>query len=285
MNQQDPLIKGLLDDLESRFSDNIVSVFGIGSYFNQNLPSNWIKNDVDLVAIVNSLESIPKQDWTEVRYEKKEVGANEVWIGFNSLKGVKNRELFQKESFANYEWSIIGLKLPENSVLLYGRNIRDELPAINMLQLDYDGILIRSLYHLNNSFKEGTTQKAKREFTKGVFKFGFYLGIYFDPQFHFTSIVKIAEKIKQLVSKMKIDSINNDYFEEAVIYRITSQFKTEFAKLRDDFVKFMFNSLVKGSLHKKMDKNELIRVLSTTFSGLAYLVRLVRKMEIQEPAE
>ena len=68
---QDPLIKEVLDDLESRFSEHIVSVFGIGSYFDGNLPPNWIKNDVDLVVIVDSLESVPKQDWTEKRFEKK----------------------------------------------------------------------------------------------------------------------------------------------------------------------------------------------------------------------
>ncbi len=79
---QDHLIKDLIEDLESRFSDNLVSVFGLGRYFDQNLPPNWIKNDVDLVAIVDSLESIPKQDWTEVRYEKKQVGAKEIRIGF-----------------------------------------------------------------------------------------------------------------------------------------------------------------------------------------------------------
>lgn len=60
---KDPLIEEILNDLESRFSDNIVSVFGLGSYFDQNLPPNWIKNDVDLVVIVNSLEGIPKQDF------------------------------------------------------------------------------------------------------------------------------------------------------------------------------------------------------------------------------
>ena len=285
MNQKylrDPLIKDILDDLESRFSEHIVSVFGIGSYFDGNLPPKWIKNDVDLVVIFNSLENIPKQDWTEVRYEKKQAGGKEIWIGFNSLEGVKNRKQFQKESFASYQWSLLELKLPDNSALLYGRNVRSELPEVAALEFDYDDIIIRSLYHLNNSFKEGITPRAMREFTKGAFKFGFYLCIFFDPQFRFTSIVKIAEKIKQLISSNKISNSINAYLEEAVIYRITSQFKSEFKSLRDDFVKFVFNSLIKGSLHKKMDKPELVRVLSTAFSGLAYLVRLVRKMEVQE---
>ncbi|GAH67250.1 unnamed protein product [marine sediment metagenome] len=144
-------------------------MFGIGSYFDDNLPPNWIKNDVDLVVIVDSLKCIPKQDWTEVRYEKKQVGDKEIWIGFNSLKGIKNREQFRKESFANYEWSLLELKNPENSTLLFGRNVRDELPEVTALEFDYDNILIRSFYHLNNSFKEGITLKAMQEFTKGSF--------------------------------------------------------------------------------------------------------------------
>ena len=279
---RDPLIKEVLDDLESRFSGHIVSVFGIGSYFDEKLPPNWVKNDVDLVVIVDSLEIVPKQDWTEVRYEKKQVGNKEIWIGFNSLKGVKNPEQFRKESFANYEWSLLELKIPDNSVLLYGRNVRDELPEATALEFDCDNILIRSFYHLNNSFKEKITPKAMREFTKGVFKFGFYLCVYFDPRFRFTSIVSIAEKIKLLVSSDKIDRIVNSYLEEAVIYRMTSQFKSEFKPLRDDFVKFAFSSLESGSVREKMSRTELIKLLSTSFSGLAYLVRFARKLEVQE---
>ena len=276
---RDPLIKKILDDLKSQFSESIVSVFGIGSYFDENLPFNWIKNDVDLVVIVDSLEIVPKQDWTDVRYEKKQVGDKEIWIGFNNLDGFKNRELFKKQSFSNYEWSLIDLKLPENSTLLFGRNVRDELPEATKLEFDYKDILIRSLYHLNNSFREKTTPKAMREFTKGLFKFGFYLCVYFDPKFRFTSTVKIAEKIKLLISSDKIDSILNfnAYLEEAIIYRMTSQFKSEFESLRDDFVKFLFYSLTSGSVRKKMDRTELIKLLSVSFSGLAHLVRFARK--------
>ena len=196
---------------------------------------------------------------------------------------MSNKErIFRNESFANYEWSLLELKPPDNSALLYGRNVRGELPEVTALEFDYDDILIRSLYHFNNSFKEGITPKAMREFTKGAFKFGFYLCVYFDPQFRFTSIVKIAEKIKLLVSSDKIDRNFNAYLEEAVIYRITSQFKSEFKSLRDDFVKFAFSSLESGSVHQKMGKAELIELLSESFSGLGYLIRFVRKLEALE---
>ena len=133
--------------------------------------------------------------------------------------------------------------------------------------------------HLDNSFKERNTPRAMREFTKGVFKFGFYLSIYFDPQFRFTSIIKIAEKIKQLVSSDKSGNNINFYFEEAVIYRITSQFKSEFKSLRDDFVKFAFFLLASGFAHQKIDKTELIKLLNKSFSGLGYLIHFARKLE------
>ncbi len=283
--RHDPLIKDIITDLESRFSKQVVSVFGIGSYFDENLPLNWIKNDVDLVVIVDSLEIIPKQDWTKVRYEKKRIGDKEIWIGFNTLEGLKNREQFRKESFANYEWSLLDLKLPENSVLLYGRNIRNQLPEIFNLQFDYDNILIRSLYHLNKCFNDSATLESMREFTKGVFKFGFYLCSYFDPQFRFTSVVKIAEKIKLLVSNRKINSAINSYTEEAVIFRMTSQFKTEFTPIRDGFVGFVLSLLTSGTLHIKMEKLAIIEFFRESFGGFGHLIRFVKKLETLEPPE
>jgi len=278
--RHDPLIKDILIDLESRFSKHIVSVFGIGSYFDDNLPDNWIKNDVDLIVIVNSLEIIPKQDWTEVRYEKKQIGDKEIWMGFNTLKGLQNREQNKKESFANYEWSLLDLKLPENSVLLYGRNVRNQLPELSHLQFDYDNVLIRSLYHLNKCFNNSSTLESMRELSKGIFKFGFYLCVYFDSKFRFTSVVKIVERLKLPVSNRKIISAINSYLEEAVIFRMTSQFKTEFTSLRDDFVKFVLSLLTNGTLHKKMEKSEAIEFFRESFGGFGHLIRFVKKSEI-----
>lgn len=281
--KHDPLIKDILTDLESRFSKHVISVFGIGSYFDENLPLNWIKNDVDLIVIVDSLDIIPKQDWIEVRYEKKRIGDKEIWIGFNTLEGLQNREQNKKESFANYEWSLLDLKLPENSVLLYGRNIRNQLPEVSLLQFNYEDVLIRSLYHLNKCFKDSAPLEPMREFTKGVFKFGFYLCVYLDPKFRFTSVVKIAEKIKLLVSNRKINGAINSYFEEAVIFRVTSQFKTEFAPLRDGFVKLVLSLLTNGTLHVKLDKSAITEFFKESFGGFGHLIRFVKKLDTLEP--
>ena len=118
-----------------------------------------------------------------------------------------------------------------------------------------------------------------RDFTKGVFKFCFYLCIYFDPQFHLTSIVRIAEKIKLLVSNNKINSVVNSYLEEAVIFRMASQFKIEFALLRDDFVKFVLSLLINGTLHKQMERLTLIKFFRESFGGFGHLIRFVKSLE------
>jgi len=200
----------------------------------------------------------------------------------NTLEGFKNREQFQKESFASYEWSLLDLKLPENSILLYGRNVRNQLPEVSHLQFDYDNVLIRSLYHLNKCFNDSAILESMREFTKGVFKFGFYLCVYFDLQFRFTSVVKIAEKIKLLVSNRKINSVINSYVEEAVVFRMTSQFKTDFSSLRDDFVKFVLSLLTSGTLHKKMEKLAIIEFFRESFGGFGHLIRFAKKFEVVE---
>ena len=75
-NHQDRILNRILDDLVARYSDNIITIYGIGSYFDDTLPPNWVKNDLDIVVIVKTLKDIPKQDWTEIRYKRKEINGN-----------------------------------------------------------------------------------------------------------------------------------------------------------------------------------------------------------------
>jgi len=193
-----PLIKKIINDLIERYSDNIISIYGIGSYFDEDLPSDWIKNDLDLVAIVKDLSKIPKEDWTDIPFEKYYINGNEVWVGFNTLEGFRNKEKFK--SFSNYEWSVIDFIVHENSSLLFGLDIRDQLPDINSLVFNLDNLLARSLYHIENSLKpqiqNSKVSKSQRAFTKAVFKFGFYLCRVFDKDFYLTSIHKIAVKVE-----------------------------------------------------------------------------------------
>lgn len=100
-----PLIKQIIKDLLEKYSDNIISIYGIGSYFDNDLPSDWIKNDLDIVAIVKDLKKISKPDWKDIPYDKFYNNGLEIWVGFNTLEGFQNKEKFK--SFSNYEWSVL----------------------------------------------------------------------------------------------------------------------------------------------------------------------------------
>ena len=168
IDDKDPIVKSIISDLLERYSNNIIAIYGIGSYFDDSLPSTWVKNDLDIIVIVKSLEQIPRHPThkTDVRYEKKEIDGYQIWLGFNTINAYQDRYLFNKESFSNYEWSLIELKHPENSKLLYGKDIRDQLPSTYKINFDYGDILARSLYHLDKSFSEKDVSNAMKEFSK-----------------------------------------------------------------------------------------------------------------------
>ena len=67
---QDPLIQKILHLIETRFAGNLNSVYGIGSYFEDTLPPNWMKNDIDMVIFVESIARIPKEEWKQ-RFKPK----------------------------------------------------------------------------------------------------------------------------------------------------------------------------------------------------------------------
>ncbi len=279
-NHQDRILKRILDDLVARYSDNIITIYGIGSYFDDTLPLKWVKNDLDIVVIVKTLKNIPKQDWTEIRYKKKEINGNHVWLGFNTIEAYQDRYTFNKQSVSNYEWSLIEIKHPENSKLLYGKDIRGQLPSTNDLIFDYDDVLARGLYHLDKSLSEKKTSNAMKSYSKAVFKTGFYLCIYFDKNFRATSILEIGKKLKQVSEDNNFLEKVIEFFEEVIIYRIIGQFKTDFNELRNEFITYIFSLLGKGTLHRKMDYYELVRYITGTFSGFPFLNQKVQKFAL-----
>ncbi len=279
-NHQDPILKRILDDLVARYSDNIITIYGIGSYFDDTLPSNWVKNDLDIVVIVKTLKNIPKQDWTEIRYKIKEINGNHAWVGFNTVEVYQDRYTFNKQSVSNYEWSLIEIKHPENSKLLYGKDIRDQIPNTNDLIFDYDDVLARGLYHLDKSLSEKETLNAMKAYSKAVFKTGFYFCIYFSKNYRATSILEIGNKLKQLSEDNDFLEKMIEFFEEAIIYRITGQFKTDFNELRNEFITYIFSLLENGTLHRKMDYHEVVQYLTGTFSGFPFLNQKVQKLDL-----
>jgi hypothetical protein len=274
------IISIIIDYLEDSFKDNIISVYGIGSYFDKTLPSDWKITDIDVIVIVNSFDKIPKHEWTEVRYETKNIKNSKVWLGYNTLQGLKKKNEFTHESFANYEWSVLDLKCPENSQLLYGNDIRIQLPKISDLIYDFDDIFTRSLYHLNKSLKETNSSEksliSKREFTKAVFKFGFYLCKYFDKSYYLTSVLNTSTHIANLQIDNKIKKNIQYFIKESKIFRRTDKFSTNFKILRKNFIFFIFSLLRNGSLHRKLEFQELVNYLEKKFNGLPYLTRYIK---------
>jgi len=82
---KDPLLYKIKNDLQEKYSDDLISIYGIGSYFDEKLPSDWMKNDIDIIVILKSLEKTPKLEWTNFRYEEKKINEHLLWQGFYTL--------------------------------------------------------------------------------------------------------------------------------------------------------------------------------------------------------
>lgn len=93
--------------------------------------------------------------------------------------------------------------------------------------------------------------------TKSVFKFAFYVCVYFDKDFHLKSIRKITNKIENLCKKGSIDKELLDFLKECIYFRRRNQFEINFTKLRYRFMLYLFSMVSKGGLHRKMKISEL----------------------------
>jgi hypothetical protein len=277
LSKEDPVVKIVLEDLLARYRENIIAIYGIGSFFDEEIPGSWEKKDIDIIVIVKSLDPFPKADWTEVKFLRRKIEGMDVWVGFNTLEGYNSEKIFKLQSFSNYTWSILDIKFPKNSVLLHGQDIRDQLPNINDLVFDFDDILARGLYHLDKSFREKNIDKAKREFSKGVFKTSFLFCIMLDKGFTDTKILRIGQKLKE-TGKIIIDLDHiTKYFEEAIVFRTTGYYITEFKRLRENFISYIFVLLESGKLHRKMSSPDLEKYLSLSFGGFSNLLQFLHK--------
>lgn len=285
-SQDDYIVKALIDGIIKTQKENVISIYGVGSYFDESLPSTWEKGDIDLIVFVKDLEKIPQRDFTQVRYEKKELDGVQVWVGYNTTEGFQDKKTFKTQSFSNLEWSLIELKHPENSVLLYGNDVREELPSIESLEFDYDDILARGLYHLNKSLRlfyssEKEVKKSVKEWTKAVFKICFYLCILKDKTFRSTSKYKISKKVQELVKSNMVEKRVLMYLIKAIQVRKTGKKPNEYKSLLTEYVLYLFSLLGKGKLHRRMDYHDLKNYLSNTYAGLDYLNRFLEKVKMK----
>lgn len=277
----DNITSNIIKYLQTNLKDEIISIFGIGSYFDKNLPSSWRNTDIDVIVIVSTLDKITKLDWTDVRYEVRKFDNHYVWIGYNTIQGLKTKKLFAQESFANYEWSLLDLKFKENSQLLYGKDIREQIPDPFSFDFDYNDILARCLYHLDKSLKESkireNSAKAMIEFTKAVFKFGFYLCLFFNKKYYLTSVHSVSLQLNKLLLDDDMQNSMLNFMSESIIYRRTSKFSKKFEILRKNYVLFTLSLLRSGILHRKYEFQELLTFLKNRFNGMPYLITYLKK--------
>ena len=272
------LVDILVQNIKTYHGDNLISIYGIGSYFDDHLPATWDRTDVDIIVIVKSIESIPKEAWNN-RFESRSIEGYQVYIGYNSITMYQNKEVFQKSSFSNYKWSLMNVKYKENFTLLFGEDIQDKLPDPKNIKFDFDDILRRSLYHLEMGLKEKDNKAAMSRFSKAVFKFGYYLCIFFDEDFLFTSIVKIKKKLESIVSIVKHVEKVLEFFKEAIAFRTKGIFTRDFSQLRKSFIAFIFSLLEHGGLHKRFTIPELNLYLGNSFSGFPLLKRFLKGVD------
>ena len=269
---EDLLVKSIVKTLIDRHSDNFIAIFGIGSFFDKNLPETWLKNDIDLILVVKSIEKIPKEEWDK-RFYPQNIEGNEVFTGYNTIEMFQNKEKFTELSGASYEWVLIEIKNPENSQLLYGEDIRDKLPDIINLGFDYDDILARGLYQVEKSLKGESDAIIMRELSKAIFKTAFYLCVYFVDTFRFTSLVEIEKKLDDIIGLITPLKSLRKLFEEAKLFRTTGKFSMDYEPLRNKFITYIFSLMKQGILHRKIEGEELDIFLVKFFGGFPLLKR------------
>lgn len=275
----DFFMQKLITGIRKIHKDNLIALYGIGSYFNDDLPTSWVKNDVDLILVLKSLDPISKDIW-ERRFGSKKIEKYSVFLAFNTIEMYQNKELFNRitKKGVNYKWAVMNVKYKENSKLLYGDDIRDKLPDTSEIEFNFNDILARALYHLEKSLNEKNKLNAKREFTKAVFKFSYYLCVVFNKNFLFTSINIIISEIERIVKVEKIIKNYTNFLKESVMVRTKGNSKEDFALLREKFITYIFSILTKDGLHKKFSNQELQSFLGRYFKGFPLLKRFLKKM-------
>ena len=94
---EDLLVKNIVEKLVNQHSDNLITIYGIGSFFDKNLPETWIKNDIDLILVVKSIEKIPKEDWDN-RFYPRNIEGYDVFTGYNTIEMYQNKQKFKELS-------------------------------------------------------------------------------------------------------------------------------------------------------------------------------------------
>lgn len=237
------IIKFIKDFVTTKFGDDVIAIYGIGSSFNSNVNAR----DIDVVVVLKNLDKCPKYKWTSARFEKQVQNFQrerfEIWFLYNTLEGYMNKNAFKSISFANWEWSVRSLK--HASELIMGEDIRERLPEP---LYDYNDILVRCAYHLEPSssyklrkvWEEGLDPQEyeRNRFTKSIFKFGFLLIAYLYPDDNIFNKEEIYDKLLVAYASDKIDGRVLDFYDLAIEYRGGASMPY-FEQQRKEFLKLM----------------------------------------------
>lgn len=257
--------------LIQKFGDEIVAIYGIGSAFESIIPFN----DVDVVVILTVLDNCVSYSWTPARFEKEYIDGVEVTFLYGTLEGYGDEDVFKTMSFANWAWSVRGIKY--GSTFIYGTDIRDQLGDP---PFDYEDILKRSAYHLEPSpqwkmkkyEQQGNPIDEKMRFTKAVFKYGFFVIASLFPDenvFHKEGAFRL---LNDAYEREKIDGRILDFYEMAMDYRQGVDIP-DFRDNRDMFVQLM----VKETLHiTQRSWDDIKRIFESGFKyPFSYIIRLI----------
>ncbi|MHA1716537.1 MAG: hypothetical protein ACTSXP_12920, partial [Promethearchaeota archaeon] len=191
--------------------------------------------------------------------ERKIFSNREFWFLFATLDDYKNKERFQKVSFANWEWAVRSLK--HGSKRLWGREIRHELPSPSH---DLDDIFIRVAYHLEptpllKSLKAKYQKKPINEemrFSKAIFKFGFLLTAIHFPDENVFKKHEIFKLLNKAFRDGLIEKKTLEFYGMALRFRQGKPFEN-FEEKRHEF----FRLFIRETIHARNTTWERLKSL------------------------
>ncbi|MHA2182885.1 MAG: hypothetical protein ACXAAH_15815, partial [Promethearchaeota archaeon] len=64
---EEQIINNILNIVKGYHSDNLIAIYGIGSYFDDvsKFESTFLSNDIDLILVVKSIKDVPKEKWNK----------------------------------------------------------------------------------------------------------------------------------------------------------------------------------------------------------------------------
>lgn len=238
-------IEKIILDLQSKFNENLVSVYGIGSAFMSQLPST---SDVDLIVMLSNTDDCPRNDWSTFLFESVKINGTEIYYLYGTLDDYLDKQRFEKVSFANWEWAVRSLKF--GSKFLWGKDIRSNLPEPDF---SYDGIFLRSAYHLEftSEYKlkdaelKGKPINAHMRFSKSIFKFGFLLLAIHYPSMNVFDKEGIHDQLKSAVKEGKIEKQSLEFYDMAMTYRKGKPFE-DYENNRLRYMKLLIRETING---------------------------------------